>query len=101
MFIYNVTVKVQETISEEWLKWLKEVHIPEVLGTGCFTHATILQLLDVDDSEGPTYAVQYHAESRAAYNLYNRKFAGVMRQRSLDQWGEKFIAFRTFMRIVN
>ena len=54
MIIYNVTIKVQESIKAEWLTWLKAEHIPEVIATGCFTHAVILQLLEVDTSEGPT-----------------------------------------------
>ena len=40
MFIYNVTIKIQEAIHEPWLQWLKEEHVPEVLASGCFTNAT-------------------------------------------------------------
>ena len=101
MLVYNVTIKVDVSIKEEWLAWLKEIHIPEVINTGCFTHATILQLLETDESEGPTYAIQYNAESKANYNRYIEQFAGTMRQRSFDQWGDKFIAFRSIMQVVN
>jgi hypothetical protein len=101
MIIYNVTVKVAEPIKEAWLKWLKEEHIPEVMATGCFTHAVATRLLDIDDSEGPTYAIQYHAESKAFYNRYADKFAAEMRQKSFDKWGNQFIAFRSVMEIVN
>ena len=101
MFIYNVTIKVQESIKNEWLHWLKEEHIPEVVGTGCFTHAVILRLMEVDDSEGPTYAIQYHAQSKALYNNYIENHAPGMRQKSFDKWGDKFIAFRSVMQVVN
>ncbi len=101
MFIYNVTIKVQESIQNDWLHWLKEEHIPEVTGTGCFTHAVILRLMEVDDSEGPTYAVQYHAQSKALYNNYIENHAPEMRQKSFDKWGDKFIAFRSVMQVVN
>src|SRR5882672_4642066 len=84
--IYNVTIKVDHSISTPWLKWLKEEHIPEVIATGCFTHATILQLIEVDDSEGPTYAIQYNAASKSHYNRYIEKFAPEMRQKSFDKW---------------
>lgn len=101
MFIYNVTIKVQESIKTEWLSWLREEHIPEVINTGCFTQAVILRLLETDDTEGPTYAIQYHAESKAMYNQYIEKFAGALRQKSFDKWGDKFIAFRSVMQVVN
>jgi len=101
MIIYNTTIKVNTAIQTEWLHWLKEEHIPDMLKTGCFCNANILQLLETDDSEGPTYAVQYHAESKAQYNLYIEKFSGIMRQKSFDKWGNQFIAFRSVMQVVN
>jgi len=101
MLIYNVTIKVDASIATAWIPWLKEEHVPEVLGTGCFTKAVIMQLLEVDDSEGPTFAIQYFAESRSQYDDYIEKFAGIMRQKSFDQWGNKFIAFRSVMQVVN
>ena len=101
MIIYNVTIKVDKTIAEAWLNWLKDEHIADVTGTGCFTKANILRLLEVDESEGPTFAVQYFAESKAQYNRYIENFAGVMRQKSFEKWGDKFIAFRSVMQVVN
>lgn len=100
MLIYNVTIKVEAGIADEWLQWMQQIHIPEVIATGCFTHAVTLRLLDVDDEEGPTYAVQYHAESKANYNRYIDKFAGEMRQKVFDKWGNKFIAFRSLMQVI-
>ena len=101
MLIYNVTTKVQHAIHDAWLKWLKEEHIPDIINTGCFTHANILELLEVDNSEGPTYAIQYIAESKALYNLYIEKYSAEMRQKAFNKWGDRFIAFRSVMRIVN
>lgn len=101
MYIYNVTIKVKNEIKTDWLQWLQLEHIPEVLATGCFSTATILQLLEVDDSEGPTYAVQYHAESKANYNLYINKYASLLRDKSYQKWGDQFIAFRSIMQVVN
>jgi hypothetical protein len=101
MIIYNVTIKITNAIHADWLQWLKEVHIPDVIQTGCFTHAVILRLLETDETEGPTYAVQYFAESKGLYNNYIENQAGTMRQKSFDKWGDRFIAFRSVMQVVN
>lgn len=101
MIIYNVTIKLDESIHQQWLSWMLDIHIPEMTGTGCFTKATALRLLEVDDSEGPTYAIQYFAESKALYNQYIELHAPEMRQRSFDKWGNRFIAFRSVMQVVN
>ncbi|MBS1743817.1 MAG: DUF4286 family protein [Bacteroidetes bacterium] len=101
MIVYNVTIKPEHAIHEAWIKWLKEEHIPEVINTGCFERATILRLLETDETEGPTYAIQYFAESKSLYNRYIEKFAVEMREKSFDKWGNKFIAFRSVMEVVH
>ena len=101
MIVYNVTIKITAAIQTDWLQWIKKVHVPEILQTGCFTHATVLRLLEVDDSEGPTYTVQYFAESKGLYNNYIETHADLMRQKSFDKWGNQFIAFRSVMQVVN
>ena len=101
MIIYNVTTKLHHSIHEQWLLWLKEEHIPELLATGCFSDAKILRLLEVDEEEGPTYAVQYFAESKALYNRYLEHHAATMRQKTIDKWQDRFIAFRSIMQVVN
>jgi len=101
MLLYNVTIKVSHFIAPEWLRWLQQEHIPEMIATGCFNKATVLRLLEDTDEEGVTYAVQYQALHQADYEHYLAEFAPGMRQKGLDKWGENFIAFRTLMEIVD
>ena len=98
--IYNVTVKVEANIAQSWLQWMIDVHIPEILATNCFHDYRILRLLEVDETEGPTYAIQYMAESKADYNRYIEIHAEEMRKKTYDHWGERFIAFRSVMAVV-
>jgi len=101
MIIYNVTTRIDPSIQSQWLTWLKEDYIPGMMNTRCFTNVVILQLLDLDDTDGPTYAVQYHAESKALYQLYIEKFSLSMQQKSLNKWGDLFVDFSTVMLVVN
>lgn len=100
MIIYNVTIKVDATIAEAWLQWMLAEHLTEVMQSGCFSSYKVVQLLEVDDSEGPTYAIQYSAESKADYNRYIENHAPEMRQKSIDKWGGQFIAFRSVMQVI-
>ncbi|MCP9752104.1 DUF4286 family protein [Ferruginibacter sp. HRS2-29] len=101
MIVYNITTKVSHTIHAAWLKWTQEEHIPALIATGCFTEGKILQLLEVDDSEGPTFAVQMMAESKALYNRYVEQYAAALKQESFAKWGDQFISFRSVMKVVN
>lgn len=101
MIIYNVTIKVDTSISESWLIWMKTEHIPAMLETGCFEKANILKLLELDEADGLTYAIQYMAKNKAMYDLYIDKHSVKMRNASFEKWGDKFIAFRSVMQVVN
>ncbi len=101
MIIYNATTKVSHTIHKEWLQWMLDIHIPEVLGTGCFEKHQVLRLLETDETEGFTYAFQYYAVSRAQYNRYIEIYGPALRQQTVDKWGANIIAFRSLMEVVN
>ena len=98
--IYNITVKVEQHIADEWLLWLLNEHIPDIMRTGCFVDFRVVRLLAIDFSEGPTYAIQYQAISKADYNRYTELHAAEMRKKSFAKWGEQFIAFRSLMEVV-
>ena len=100
MIIYNITTKLEKQIADEWLQWMLNEHINEILQTKCFVDFKLVRLLDVDDSDGPTYAVQYFAESKSDYNRYIQLHSSEMRKRSFDKWGDKFVSFRSVMEVV-
>ena len=101
MIIYNVTIKINWDIHEEWLQWMLDVHVPEILGTGCFEKHQVLRLLETNDPDGPTYAFQYYAVSKAQYNRYIELYNAALRQQTMDKWGNGFIAFRSLMEVVH
>ena len=101
MILYNITVKVHSSICDAWRTWAIHEHIPDVMASGCFTGSEIFRLMETDETDGPTYAIQFRAESKSLYNLYIEKHAAAMRDKSFQKWGDKFIAFRSVMQIVD
>ena len=101
MLLYNVTIKAENNIAEAWLQWMKDEHIPDVINTGCFIKATLCKLLEVDDEDGPTYTVQYHASAYSNYDRYLKEYAGEMRKKVMEKWGNNLVIFRSLMQIVH
>ncbi|PZR28063.1 MAG: DUF4286 domain-containing protein [Citrobacter freundii] len=99
--IYNVTTKVAHSIADKWLQWMKEEYISRMLETGCFTKATILRMIEVDESEGLTYAVQYASPGKEEYNLYIERHAERMSRVALSKWGANIISFRSVLEVVD
>jgi hypothetical protein len=101
MLIYNVTTKVDWSIADEWEQWMKEVHIPQIIETGCFVKYQFARLLETDEEEGPTFTAQYFANSRSSYDTYINEFAPAFREMIINKWGNKFIAFRSLMQLLD
>ena len=55
MLIYNVTINIDDTVHDEWLLWMKDKHIPDMLATGKFSHAKMTKVLVEEDLGGTTY----------------------------------------------
>ena len=99
MIIYNVTVKVASTVAAEWVRWMLEEHMPDLLHTGLFIESRLCRLLEQDETEGLTYSAQYTCDSLEDYHEYIKTHAPLMREKGIRQFGDKFIAFRTVMQV--
>ncbi len=100
MIIYNVTVKVDLDIHDEWVQWMKLVHIPEVLETGHFVDHRMMRILDEHETDGITYAIQYHAKNMQEYFDYQANHAKRLQKDVELLYKDKYVAFRTVMRVV-
>ena len=98
MFIYNVTINMDAAITKEWLDWMKNKHIPDVLNTGCFIENKILKVLSDDD--GATYSVQYTFKTMEDFETYKTKHAQGLQKEHAEKFNGKFAAFRTLLQIV-
>jgi hypothetical protein len=100
MIIYNVTVNVNEEIQEDWLRWMNQEHIPDVLQTGCFLDARISRLLQIEEMGGITYSIQYSLESEDQLERYRVEHATRLQALHSKKFNGKFAAFRTVMEVV-
>ena len=101
MIVYNITLKINPDIETEWIQWQKEEHIPEIMATRLFANYKFYKLLEQDESDGPTYVVQFFADTYEKYQQYIDEFAPGLRKKSLEKWGDAFIAFRSILQVVN
>jgi len=100
MIIYNVSVRLKNEIAESWVKWMKDIHIPDLISTGLFMDTKLCHLLEHDDDEEQTYVAQYYCVNRGAYDDYINLHAANMREKAFAQFGNKFIAMRTIMEVL-
>lgn len=100
MIIYNVTINVEEHIHKDWLYWMRNEHIPDMLATGKFTKALMSRVQVEEEMGGITYSVQYTAPDREQLARYYKEDAERLRGESKKFEG-KFVAFRTELEVVS
>ena len=71
MILYNVTINIDYDVHDEWLDWMKNKHIPDVLKTGLFIENKICRILAEEDG-GKSYSIQYFLKNMDDYYTYQK-----------------------------
>ena len=100
MYIYSVSINIDESIHDSWLHWMKTEHIPAMLKTGKFSKALMTKVHVEEEMDGVTYSVQYRTDSKATLERYYEEDAESLRAQSKPFEG-KFIAFRTELEVIS
>ena len=74
MIIYEITAKVSVELIKDYEKYMREIHIPDLLRTEYFGKAYFTR------SEENRYRVQYHAFNQKALDNYLEKDAPRLRE---------------------
>lgn len=98
MILYNITINIEDEAHDQWLKWMHEVHIPEVMQTGMFSHFKMFRLLtNAQDNSGTNYAIQYFCDTMDKFQTYERVYAPALRLEVEKYFAGKYYAFRTIL----
>jgi len=98
MYIYSVTISIDKNLVEEWLKWMKSKHIPDVMKTGCFTDYAIFQVFSSNSEEIATFNIQYHFNKIEDLEKYQKEYASALQKEHKDRYEGKFVAVRTVLK---
>ncbi|PQB05249.1 DUF4286 family protein [Aureitalea marina] len=100
MYIYNVTINIDESIQQQWLDWMCGEHIPDMLATGKFSSALMSRVMVEEEMGGITYSIQYRTQSYDMLQAYYKEDAQRLRSQS-DRFKGKFVAFRTELEVID
>jgi len=99
MIVYNVTISIDKQIANDWLGWMREVHIPDVMATGHFRDSKICRIHGEEEG-GKTYAIIYTAFSEDDLNQYEKEHAPKLQAEHTEKFSGKFASFRTLLSVV-
>jgi hypothetical protein len=97
MYLYNVTVGIDQDVEQEWLDWMKNEHIPDVLNTGMFVGHRMYKVLHDNEDGTTSYSVQYFSESLEKISHYLENLAPSLIEKHKQKYGGRHVAFRTLL----
>ena len=98
MIIYSVTISLDESIEADWLVWMRDKHIRDVMATGYFLGWSFHKLLEPIPEPGTsTYNIQYECATLVQLEAYQKNKAPALQQAHNDRYRDQFIAFRTIL----
>jgi hypothetical protein len=100
MILYNVTSSIEPEIADEWLTFMRETHMPEVMATGFFIRSQLCRLLDEEEG-GITYAAQYYCHSLEQLEEYQRVAAPGLRTDLEIRFPGQYVSFRTVLEVMD
>ena len=99
MYIYNVTINIDDSVHNEWLTWM-ETHILDVLNTGKFSSAKFTEVLVEEEMGGRTYSVQYTANTSEDLEDFYKEDADSLRIEGLKKFADKMLTFTTELKVI-
>ena len=100
MILYNVTISIDEACENEWISWMRDTHIPDVLRTGYFKECKLCRLIGAEEQGGKTYAIMYTAYTEKGLQEYHETHAPSLQNQHNMKFQGRFAAFRTELNVI-
>lgn len=100
MILYNITINVSPDIEQDFIDWMKTIHIPEVLDTGIFHEHKFFRLIHDTEDGSTNYCIQYFTENLKMMMEYESKHAAQLQAKTQERYKDKAIAFRSLLETI-
>lgn len=100
MLIFNTTFLVSDTAHTQWLKWVREQHIPFMMKSGTFTQPQIAKVFSNESQDGTSYSVQLQVQDLQALENWHIQYAKIFEQKFAETFGSEVIFFATILEII-
>lgn len=100
MFIYNITVLIEEAIEQEWLNYVQSEFISSIMETGFFQSYKLLQVMD-SPNEGLTYCVQFRTNEISLLQSYQNLYSAQIESKQQLTFPNQLVTFSSIMKHID
>jgi hypothetical protein len=97
MLLYNITIGIDPDIEQEWIAWMKENFIAEVMATRLFAESKLYKVLHEDESGSISYSAQFFAHDIKHVTQYLELYAPPIIEKHRARFVNKHVVFQTLL----
>jgi hypothetical protein len=97
MIVFNITVNISYAAEKEWLSYMKQTHIPEIMATGLPLDVKLLKLLTEIENDGSTYTSQISFRTMEDFLAYQTDHQANIQDKHHRIFNGQYVSFRTLL----
>ncbi len=97
MIVFNTTFHIDRDILSDSLAFLKSDYIPKVLAGGRLTNPSMRRILQDNQEEGESLAIQFHVENVDVLQQWLEEEGITIQSELVERFQQRMIGFSTIM----
>ena len=101
MILYNVTIGIDKEIEQDWLQWIRTIHIPAVVEAGKFVDYRFYKMLTHDDETTSSYCIQYFVPTIQQFQSFLDTAGKTLMEEHHQKFKDRHVVFQSLLEEVN
>lgn len=97
MIIYSVSIQINKEVEEEWLAYMTNEHIDDVMKTGYFEKVDFRKIVFPADEKQGHYSIEYYCATMQALEDYQKYEAPRLQAEHTEKFAGQFSGSRKYM----
>jgi hypothetical protein len=100
MLVYNTTYQMELNDAREFVIWINECYIPQVLTHGALKNPRLLRILSHKDQETECFSVQWEVEDSAQLHRWHTEQGMHLNEELGKVFKDRVVGFSTLMEVI-
>lgn len=102
MYLYSITINIDDDVHQEWLEWMRTVFVPALFDTKLFVKKNFLRMMNEEKTDGTmTYSLQLFMANLEDYQRYEEVYCYDHQVMMYSKYNNKIVEFRTLLKLID
>ncbi|MBC7410004.1 MAG: DUF4286 family protein [Arcicella sp.] len=97
MIIQNITYSINKDLEQDFLDWMQNTHVQNVMITGFPKSFKIMRLLTEVENGGATFSFQYNFDNLNSFEVFEREYFDDLNYEVDKRYTGKYVFFPSLL----